>query len=90
MKRPDIKEKISKEAYKCYNRCRGNCSATYKTANEVCLYRLEFIIKIKRPKNLKINSYSKEIEITKYMPKKFIRSINLTTKINYEGFRGYY
>ncbi len=70
MARSSQKNKISKEAYKCYNRCRGNCSATYKTANEVCLYCLEFIIKIPRPKNLKINSDLKEIEIPKYILKK--------------------
>ncbi len=91
----DDLSKIRKKARSCYNRCKANCSATYKTADEVCLYCLEFIIKIPRPKSLKINSDSKEIEIPKYEIKKFKFPIDLMEfsikeplhfiKVDYEG-----
>jgi len=42
----DYNEKITNKAYKCFQDCKGSCAATYKTANEVCLYCLEFIKKI--------------------------------------------
>ena len=41
--------KIKKDAWSCYNRCKGYCSATYETANEVCLYCLEYVKRIKNP-----------------------------------------
>lgn len=72
MARSSQKNKISKEAYKCYNRCRGYCSANYKTANEVCLYCLEFILRRPNPnkKETDIEPQRKEIEIPKYKLKK--------------------
>ena len=72
MGRSSQKNKISKEAYKCYSGCRGNCSAIYKTANEVCLYCLEFILRRSNPnkKETDIEPQHKEIEIPKYKLKK--------------------
>lgn len=72
-------EKIKKEAHKCYNLCKGYCSATYETANEVCLYCLEFILRRPNPnkKETDIEPQRKEIEIPKYMLKKSKFSIDL-------------
>ncbi|MBA7491740.1 hypothetical protein ES702_02288 [subsurface metagenome] len=77
--------KIRKDAWICYNRYanKGYCSATYKTANKVCLYCLEYIKRIKNPNkremsntNLK-DTPNNEIEIPKYEIKKFKFPIDL-------------
>lgn len=45
----DDKSKIRKDALACYNNCKGNCASTYDTANTVCLYCLEYILRRPNP-----------------------------------------
>lgn len=35
--------KIRKDALKCYNRCKGNCSGSYDNNDKICAYCLEYL-----------------------------------------------